>query len=822
MARWRKIAAGTGGCGCLGLVAGGVGGVLLAAVITGVVVTVAAQWEAALRSALDSGTGGEVTFDHLGLSWSGVVVHGVVVTAEDGRPVLTADKIKVGVRRLDTLRTERWTLSSLDLQGVDLQLRRHGEGWAMPRQTLAWLEDDAPTAIPLPTVEVPTVRVRDAKLSVPLEAKGPPLLLGADELHIEDVVATPENGGVTLAFGQIKGRDGSVSGEGFSAVAGTLAATSPGPWTLQGGWALATLAAADARVEAGKVRATVKGLAAAGFDVATLDLGAAEATGVEAKLAGDTVRIEKIALDPDPGAPVLTVPSVAVTGVTGSLADWAGLGAGMRSWGKVRGTGVERVEVATLTIDRARVGGTSLSDVEVSALRASPAQVAFDGLAATSATVGPVTVSSLRIDALAVGPSKTLRLPPTRASGGSIDVDLYAPHLGLSGLVGALPAGTSFERLTLEDTKVAVKAGKRSADATVGSVSSDDVVSSGSGWTVASASFSGVDGTLRSSSGALSTHVGSGRVHGIAFAERTTVAGGTLSGVSASEGGRGRVASASGVELGDDGVLTVSGGEAWTALTGPHELAIPPVLTEHVPAGLGGSAKGAASWWDIALSDLPWVPKRIGGSGTLHLKDEAIARKTWDIVAERFTMGPFGGDTAPVSVNGTMAGGTFQANGQATSAGKVTLAVKARGLDAKEFEPYGTPLLAKSGLGVGPGRVAMDADVKLDRKRLILDGQVAVKNLTLVIADRKKVGAVFLGTFKGGKFTIDDSQVPILASCALDAPACSPIDEIVATVTRSLMDSASHGITEPAAGVADGVKDVLGNFGIGGKKNKKK
>ena len=142
----------------------------------------------------------------------------------------------------------------------------------MPRQTLAWLEDDAPTAIPLPTVEVPTVRVRDAKLSVPLEAKGPPLLLGADELHIEDVVATPENGGVTLAFGQIKGRDGSVSGEGFSAVAGTLAATSPGPWTLQGGWALATLAAADARVEAGKVRATVKGLAAAGFDVATFAL----------------------------------------------------------------------------------------------------------------------------------------------------------------------------------------------------------------------------------------------------------------------------------------------------------------------------------------------------------------------------------------------------------------------------------------------------------------------------------------------------------------------------------------------------------------------
>lgn len=151
--------------GCAGMVGvGAVAALGLLAVVAGGVWWLGTQWEATLRAAIVTPTGGEVDFESVRPSFGGVTVTGLVVRAADGEPVLEADAL-VATGNPWSWTTTHVGLDAAELRGLKLVLRREGDAWALPTTTLDLLAGRAQGAS-LPELTVPRLVVTDGVIEV--------------------------------------------------------------------------------------------------------------------------------------------------------------------------------------------------------------------------------------------------------------------------------------------------------------------------------------------------------------------------------------------------------------------------------------------------------------------------------------------------------------------------------------------------------------------------------------------------------------------------------------------------------------------------------
>ncbi len=815
------------GCGCL-VAVGGVGALVL--VSGGVALYVASSyWENALRGALAQATGGEVDFDGLRLSWSGLVVSGVVVTASDGQPCVTVDRLKVGARDLSLFEGDDWHLTSLELSGVVADLHRTNGGWALPTQTLAWLHltgDDA-----LPSIHVPTVTVRDARLDATTPA-GTVVRAHLDEAQLTRVEVVVGDAGATLSFGA-----GSGEGLQFSlgnAVTGTAkgfeTAGSAGVWSFTTQPAVGDLVvrAVDVALPGGRLTAGTTHLSGARWDqgVSPKDADASDlsfAVGGE-RLTVDRVRasgFSRVAF----GAP-FTVDTVAAGAVTTGLRDVSALAGVVRGLLAIPDLRQLPVTIRSTTADTVAWTGAPVraTGASVRGARWSGSVFTAEHLGAQTLTAGPVVVRDVAAPQPSWDPARPLRLGTVTAQGLVASLDPYAPYLGLPEAVfGAAPVGLGVVALVFPGAQLTVAASGRTATGTFGALRFDDLVVDEAAVRARAVTATAGDGTVTSPSGTLGWLVARASADDVVLGAQTTVQGGVLEGLAL--GGKGsRVASVDRVQLGADGVARVSGASAWTSLVKPHALDVPPLAADHVPRGLGGQASGNPAWWGLDVQGLPWTLQRVEGSGGLTVRDRVVGDHAFQFQLSSFAVGPRGGEVL-LEAHGEVAGGKFDVVGRATGDGRVVAKVDAKSIDAREFESYGTRLMQVSGLGIGPGRIAVELDVTLTPTTLSLSGDLRFRNLTLVVRDKKKLGAALLAVTRGGRFEIPEQYVPIEVSCPLSEVDCSPLDQVAKIVTDTLLASVSGGVTGGTGSgvggdVKDAVNDVLKGIPGAGKRGK--
>ncbi len=821
--RWWVVGGGGAGCGCLGL--GGVAAVALALGGGAVALYVASSyWDQALRAALAQATGGEVDFDRVRLSWRGLVVRGVVVTASDGRPCLTADRVEVGIRDLSLLETSDWTLSSLSVSGVRATPRRTASGWALPDRTLSWLHLSGEGA--LPSLHAPVVTVRDARVDT-TTPDGTVVSAGVGEASLSAVEVVVGADGATLAFGPLSASDLSF-GVG-TAISGTAASAkgqgSGGTWSWTSAPALGDLVVKDvaATVPGGRLTVGAAHLAGARWDEG---IRPADADVTDLALVADGQRVALDRVSASGLGRVAFGTPLAIASVTGGtlstdVRDLAAVGAVLRGLAALPDARRWPVTVTRASLDAVARTGTPVKATGVTATGAGwdGRAIVADEVAAEALAAGALSLRSLSAPSVRWDPAGPLALDTATGQGLSVTLDPHAPWLGLpAGVFVAVPAGVSVTTLTLPDAAVTVAASGRSVEGTFAALAFAGVEVDGAGVRARSLTATGGAGDASAPSGTVRWSVARAVADDVLLAERTTVRGGVVEG--ATVGGKGdRVAQVDRIVLGADGVATVAGGTAWTALVAPHALDVPPLVAEHVPKGLGGVAKGTPPWWGVDLQGLPWTLQRVEGAGTVFLQDRVVGDRRFEVKVTSFSAGPRA-DTVPLEAHGEVAGGRFDATGVARGDGTARVRIDAKSIDARELESYGTRLMEVSGLGIGPGRIAADVNLQLTPTTLTISGDLMLRNLTLVVRDKKKVGAALLAITRGGRFEVPEQNVPIEATCALAEPACSPLDQIAKVVTQTLVDRVSKGVSG-GAGVGEGVKDAVNDVLGGGKAGKR-
>lgn len=755
----------------------------------------AASWDRALRATLAQATGGEVGFDRLRLSWRGLVLRGVVVTAGDGRPLLTADRVEVGLRHLSLFEGDDWRWSSLSVSGARATPHRTRDGWAVPERTLAWLHRTGDGAIP--AVRAPALELRDARLELPAP-DGTLLAVGVDRATVLAPSIQPGPDGPTLAFGPIE-----AAGATFAlgdAVTGIVSRASvggtDGAWSWTATPAVGALVAHDLSVTlpGGALRAGAVRVAGARWQ-GGVHLDDLDVTALALDADGQVTRLDRLGASGVSslafGAPV-TVATVAGGALSTELRDLGALGAVLRGLGQQ-----PTLRTWPLTVERAafasveRPGaGVRAEDVALTRVQWALGTVSAAGVTTGAVTAGTLSARSTSVAGPKWDPSGPLALDVVVGTGVQAALDLYAPGLGLgAALDGALPAGVRIGTLTLPSARVTAAAGDRTLAGEVAALELGDLRSEAGGIQARTVVARAGEGTASGPSGTLSW--AAARIVGdeLRLGRDTTLRGGGLERLVLRRGGE-RVAAAEQLTLGPDGVARVSGGAGWTALISPHALEVPPLVAEHVPRGLGGARRGSAEWWGVDLRGLPWVPTRVVGDGALVVADRVVGDQRFAFAIASFAAGPLGA-TLPIEARGEVAGGRFDATGAAHPDGRATVRLSARSIDARAFESYGTRLLQVSGLGIGPGRIQADLDLALAPDRLSISGDLVVRNLTLVVRDRKKLGAALLSLTKGDAVQLPEERIPVRVACPLADADCSPLDQLAKVVTEALVDRLS-------------------------------
>jgi hypothetical protein len=239
--------------------------------------------------------------------------------------------------------------------------------------------------------------------------------------------------------------------------------------------------------------------------------------------------------------------------------------------------------------------------------------------------------------------------------------------------------------------------------------------------------------------------------------------------------------------------LTVEGGDWWTALVSPHAVMVPSVVREYVPVTLGGSLGTHRPWWGIDLGGLPLELHRASGQAILHLEDRVVAKKTWEVTLESWSVGP-PGDVAPLTASGKLARGTFQATGVAQPDGKLSVSLGAKDMEGKELEVYVARALSELGLKASGGKMDLQLDLGLNQQRLTVVGEVVVRKVNVAVQDREKLAARAAEPPSSSTVQLDERRIPIDIACMLDDTTCSPLGQIATAVSDTLI----AGVLQPA------------------------
>lgn len=180
-----------GGCGCasVGMGALGAGGLVVLGVLglIGVGWYVQETWEATLHDTLRAQTGGEVDFGQLSLSWSHVAVHDLYVQTAAGESLVKIDEVALYGDPF-SFTADRWTLDRIQVHGVRATLRKDGDAWVLPENTVRLLAGEGGgDPFDWPALAVPTITVDDVQATA--TSSGGTLSATFDALEVRDVEA---------------------------------------------------------------------------------------------------------------------------------------------------------------------------------------------------------------------------------------------------------------------------------------------------------------------------------------------------------------------------------------------------------------------------------------------------------------------------------------------------------------------------------------------------------------------------------------------------------------------------------------------------------
>lgn len=304
------------------------------------------------------------------------------------------------------------------------------------------------------------------------------------------------------------------------------------------------------------------------------------------------------------------------------------------------------------------------------------------------------------------------------------------------------------------------------------------------------------------------------------------------------------------VSLQQGGLLAAEGVELWTRLRKNRSLKLPPVVRDHAPSWVGGDlTDGGASWYGVELGTLPWQPKQATlRDAIIHLDDARNADPPlqWMVAISSASIGPMGKERLPFSAVGTVAEGSFEANGGLRSTGTAVVNLAAKQVSLKALTPYVDDLLDTLGLKVKAGTVGGDMKLTLQGSRLKIEGPARARRIEL--GGKSGVAGLANATLQAltGERTRVDLQLNI--SGDLSDASFSPLRLVIGAVVRDLVGEAVDSLvdelgldeaTETAKkkgkkkanqaeqaieNIAGQLQDALmgGSHNSGNKKNKKK
>ncbi|TNE92852.1 MAG: serine/threonine protein kinase [Deltaproteobacteria bacterium] len=169
-----------------------------------------------------------------------------------------------------------------------------------------------------------------------------------------------------------------------------------------------------------------------------------------------------------------------------------------------------------------------------------------------------------------------------------------------------------------------------------------------------------------------------------------------------------------------DGRADVRDLELWVRGRTDGMLDLPPVIADEVADWAGGTRHEPEErdWLGFDLSGLPVAISELqASSGTLHLVERAHGVKTasWDVVLDRLSIGPAGGDRVPVGLSGALGSGRITVDGDVSRDGLIRLAVAGRYLPLDTFEPYIRPSLDRYQVKPSSGTVDMSLSLTAQR-----------------------------------------------------------------------------------------------------------
>jgi serine/threonine protein kinase len=186
-----------------------------------------------------------------------------------------------------------------------------------------------------------------------------------------------------------------------------------------------------------------------------------------------------------------------------------------------------------------------------------------------------------------------------------------------------------------------------------------------------------------------------------------------------------------------DGVLRISGAEAWVRGRTDGFVDLPPVVAEVAPDWLGGAAPSGGRWMGVDVSALPIDPVRLDVSdSTLHLLDRANAVKAveWSVAVDRLGLGPLSddGQTLPVTLAGRERDARVSFDGDLRQDGMLRGTITVRGLALADLEPYLAPSLEHYAVNLTSGTVDATVDVGLKDSFVLLTLDADMRSPTFV------------------------------------------------------------------------------------------
>jgi len=159
--RWGRLLA---GCGLtLAMLA-----VLAAVAVVLTLRVVEQRWESSLRSALETATGGEISFEDLNLGLRGTTLTEVRINDSAGQPVLTAQELELSLNPWSQTR-DNWQVDAVSLTGVELSLHRDDLRWGLPETSIGMLLEHDLQEIPWPELRIDSLELSE----ISVELKGP-------------------------------------------------------------------------------------------------------------------------------------------------------------------------------------------------------------------------------------------------------------------------------------------------------------------------------------------------------------------------------------------------------------------------------------------------------------------------------------------------------------------------------------------------------------------------------------------------------------------------------------------------------------------------